>query len=692
MKKKKKNTSLLRDRGGIWILIVAAVILQATACIQYFYSREGLRKEAEHRATAELRRAELEIDVICTQVEMGVKTMALLAERNLQYPDSMFSITCLIQKETPNMVGAAIAFRENFYPQYGKWFEAYCGFQTQAQIGGASHDYFQSEWFHNGMTIDSCWWCEPYFDEAGAKEMLVSCSYPIRDKNGIVVGVALADVSLEHLQRISEYLQVYPNSYFSITSNTGIDIVPSPDTIPGRKYHIYTEDIDVNGWTINIIIPDDEIYGELKKVGLLVNILMILGFAILMFIMYHSAKNILNLVEINNQKQRMDKELTIAQNIQMAMLPKTFPPYADRQDLNIAGIVIPAKQVGGDLYDFHIRDNKLIFCIGDVSGKGVPAALVMAVTCSLFRTISAHESKPERIMTMLNDTMSESNDQNMFVTLFLGILDLTTNTLEYCNAGHNSPILLAGNRTEVLPSIPNLPLGVLSGFTFTGQSINFNPNDSLFLYTDGLTEAENKDKELYGEERMIEEIKKWDTYLTAEQQVIALQHSVSDFVGNAEQSDDLTMMSIRFLPTETSDGIANRQDNMKHRIVMRNDIQQIPTLAEWVEGLNIPEALNMTINLALEEAVTNVMLYAYPNANGSVIIDAEKTDGKIVFTISDTGIPFDPTKQKEADITLSAEERSIGGLGIHLVRQIMDSISYERKDDKNILTLVKNLF
>lgn len=692
MKKTKKNTGLLRDRGGIWILIVAALILQATACIQYFYSREGLRKEAEHRATAELRRAELEIDVICTQVEMGVKTMALLAERNLQYPDSMFSITCLIQKETPNMVGAAIAFKENFYPQYGKWFEAYCGYKTIAQIGNADHDYLKSEWFHNGMTIDSCWWCEPYFDEAGAKEMLVSCSYPIRDNDGNIVGVALADVSLEHLQRISEYLQVYPNSYFSITSNTGIDIVPSPDTIPGRKYHIYTEDIDVNGWTINIIIPDDEIYGELKKVGLLVNILMILGFAILMFIMYHSAKNILNLVEINNQKQRMDKELTIAQNIQMAMLPKTFPPYADRQDLNIAGIVIPAKQVGGDLYDFHIRDNKLIFCIGDVSGKGVPAALVMAVTCSLFRTISAHESKPERIMTMLNDTMSESNDQNMFVTLFLGILDLTTNTLEYCNAGHNSPILLAGNRTEVLPSIPNLPLGVLSGFTFTGQSINFNPNDSLFLYTDGLTEAENIYKELYGEERMIEEIKKWDTYLTAEQQVIALQHSVSDFVGNAEQSDDLTMMSIRFLPTETPDGIANRQDNTKHRIVMRNDIQQIPTLAEWVEGLNIPEALNMTINLALEEAVTNVMLYAYPNANGSVIIDAEKTDGKIVFTISDTGIPFDPTKQKEADITLSAEERSIGGLGIHLVRQIMDSISYERKDNKNILTLEKKLF
>ena len=126
-------------------------------------------------------------------------------------------------------------------------------------------------------------------------------------------------------------------------------------------------------------------------------------------------------------------------------------------------------------------------------------------------------------------------------------------------------------------------------------------------------------------------------------------------------------------------------------LVMRNDIQQIPTLSEWIDSIEMPEELNMPINLALEEAVSNVMLYAYPGANGQVLVEAEKTPQQIVFTITDSGIPFDPTQHKEADITLSVEEREIGGLGIHLVRQIMDDIRYERKDNKNILTLVKSL-
>jgi sigma-B regulation protein RsbU (phosphoserine phosphatase) len=167
-------------------------------------------------------------------------------------------------------------------------------------------------------------------------------------------------------------------------------------------------------------------------------------------------------------------------------------------------------------------------------------------------------------------------------------------------------------------------------------------------------------------------------------------NAVHAFVGKAEQSDDLTMLAVKWLPEEDSHG-GMGDKAVRHSIVMRNDIQQIPTLAEWVESLHIPDALNMTINLALEEAVTNVMLYAYPGENGKVLIEAEKTPQRITFTISDSGIPFDPTQRPEADITLPAEDRAIGGLGIHLVRQIMDDIHYERKDNRNILTLAKKL-
>ena len=158
----------------------------------------------------------------------------------------------------------------------------------------------------------------------------------------------------------------------------------------------------------------------------------------------------------------------------------------------------------------------------------------------------------------------------------------------------------------------------------------------------------------------------------------AMQQAVAEFVGDAEQSDDLTMFAVTLTGEHFS-------------LVMRNDIQQIPTLAEWIDTLGLPEQLSMPINLALEETVTNVMLYAYPGKSGQVLVEAEKSPEQVIFTITDSGVPFDPTKQKEADITLSVEERAIGGLGIHLVRQLMDDIRYERKDNKNILTLTKRI-
>ena len=153
---------------------------------------------------------------------------------------------------------------------------------------------------------------------------------------------------------------------------------------------------------------------------------------------------------INAEKGRMESELKIAHDIQMSMLPKTFPPYPERDDIDIYGQLMPAKEVGGDLYDFYIRDEKLFFCIGDVSGKGVPASLVMAVTQTLFRTISRRESQPDRIMTTINESIAEDNESNMFVTLFIGVLDLPTGRLRYCNAGHNAPVLI-GTEHGLLP-------------------------------------------------------------------------------------------------------------------------------------------------------------------------------------------------------------------------------------------------
>ena len=674
-------------RSGFWIIVVAAAVLELTACIQYFYSRAGLRAEAEMRAASELRKAELEIEKHTVEMEAAAKTLAMLAEKHVNCPDSIFAATRSIVQAIGNTSSVAVAYVPGYFPKKGRYFEA-CSSRISKdsiytrQIGSAEHDYTQLEWFRNGLTIDSCWWCEPYLDDSGSQTWVVSCSHPVHGRNGAVVAVVCVDLSLEYLQDMSEYLQIYPESFYSITSGTGEKIVPLPDTVPGRKYHIFEEEIDATGWHISIVIPDEIIYADLRRIGLFVSILMFIGLALLVFILYRSGKSIQQLLTVRGQQEKIEGELEIAQTIQRAMLPTVFPPFLDRLDLNIYGMVRPAKEIGGDLYDFYVRHDKLFFCIGDVSGKGVPAALVMATIRSLFRSITAHEEKADRIMQILNDSLSENNEQLMFVTLFLGVLDLESGELNYCNAGHNAPVIIDGHQAKEksIPVLPNLPLGIEPGFAFTAQAMQLHRDDTLFLYTDGLTEAANKRMELFSENRMMDVLAKVNG-LRPQQIVDSILTEVGRFVNGAEQSDDLTMLVIRY---------------QQSAIVMRNDIQQIPTLAEWIDGLGIPDEYNMPINLALEEIVTNVMLYAYPSSNeGKVFVEFVKAKGeageRLIFTITDSGIPFDPTQAPEVDTTLSAEDRDIGGLGIHLVRQLMDEIAYERSDNKNILTLVKNI-
>ncbi len=248
-----------------------------------------------------------------------------------------------------------------------------------------------------------------------------------------------------------------------------------------------------------------------------------------------------------SQKASIESELKIAHGIQMSMLPKTFPPYPERDDIDIFGQLTPAKAVGGDLFDFYIHDEKLFFCIGDVSGKGVPASLVMAVIRSLFRNVSAHVNEPHLIVGALNESMSENNELNMFATLFVGVLDLATGHLDYCNAGHDSPLLI-GQGVGSLPCDPNLPVGVMPDWQFTLQQVTLAPQTTIFLYTDGLNEAENILHAQFGDDRIISLA---ETLLNRGQNkpstiIQLMTDAVHDFVGQAEQSDDLTMLAIQY--------------------------------------------------------------------------------------------------------------------------------------------------
>ena len=246
-----------------------------------------------------------------------------------------------------------------------------------------------------------------------------------------------------------------------------------------------------------------------------------------------------------SEKASIENELKIAHGIQMSMLPKTYPAFPNRDDIDIFGMVTPAKAVGGDLYDFFIRDEKLFFCIGDVSGKGVPASLVMAVTRSLFRNIAAHTSAPQQMVKGINDSLSDNNETSMFVTLFVGVLDLATGCLDYSNAGHDMPLLLTGGEVIILSCDPNIPAGVMSDWTYTQQQIQLKRGTTIFLYTDGLNEAENISHQQFDMERVIATAKASSS--RPQELIAAMNAAVQQFVGDAEQSDDLTMFAIKLL-------------------------------------------------------------------------------------------------------------------------------------------------
>ena len=261
--------------------------------------------------------------------------------------------------------------------------------------------------------------------------------------------------------------------------------------------------------------------------------------------MQHSLSSYIDkLTTATAQRASLENELDIARKIQMAMLPKTYPPYPERNDIDIYGMLTPAKAVGGDMFDFVLRDDKLFFCVGDVSGKGLPSALWMAMIVAVFRTQVANEIRPEKIVTTLNDALSARNELMMFATFFLGVLDLTTGELTYCNAGHEAPLLLGGDQPEFLDIESNIPLGVMAEWNYKMQQKTLAPGTTLFLYTDGLTEAEGKDHAQFGKDNVVAVLNTPST--SAEILIGTVTDAVQNFVGDAEQSDDLTLFAISY--------------------------------------------------------------------------------------------------------------------------------------------------
>ncbi|MBR4756472.1 MAG: SpoIIE family protein phosphatase [Bacteroidales bacterium] len=715
--------------SGILLVMVAAITLEATSLIQYFYSHKEIRSGASSRAESQLEITRSQITDVLNQAEAAVRNSMWIAQWCIDSRDSLPRITYRVVDDNPVVVGSCIAFVPGYYEDIPllapyTFRDRNSGELRTISLATPEYDYPSQEWFSKALGCDSGYWSEPYVDEGGGDMLMTTFSMPIKDMSGRVAAILTADISLVWLTAMFGDVKVYPNAFTLMSSQTGKimvspiqsmimedniqDVIASMEgdtaafkaigrdllsgttgnkrvTFKGATDYIYYAPVERTGWMMSIVIPEDEIFGDMKKVSMRVWLLQLLGLLMLFLILRFVARNRVKYQALTEKKDRMENELKIASNIQKAMIPKSNNPFPDRKDIDLAAVLLPAREVGGDLYDFFIQKEKLFFCIGDVSGKGVPASLVMAVTRSLFRTVSSHQDSPGKIVKIMNDSMTEMNENNMFVTFFCGILDLETGHMRYCNAGHNSPVLMT-NVKENLDVVPNLPLGVMPGMVFQEQEMDMCYDDSIFLYTDGLTEAENRSFHLFGENRMLSVL---TTRRSAQGHLEAMEKSVEDFVGDAPKSDDLTMLFIHFM----NESIRN---DGRHHLVFRNDIREVSRLVGFVEevlaGKEHDPGVEAGINLALEEIMTNVIMYAYPEGtDGLGTLDAVAGEDSVEFTVTDDGMAFDPTAAPDVDITLNAEERNIGGLGIHMVRNIMDSLSYRRENGKNILTMIKKL-
>ena len=681
-------------KPNILMILVAVVTLEATALIQYYFSLKGIREEAVMRAESQLETSRVRIMDVVNQAEAAVRNSVWIARWCLDVPDSLQVVARRVVEDNPVVMGSTVALVPGYYTQHPLFSPYACregGRIVIKSLATEAYDYPSQEWFTKPLELGEGYWSEPYVDEGGGDVLMTTYSVPLEDYRGKTAAVLTADVSLDWLSQLVDSMQVYHNAYGVILSRQG-KLMVGPDSVgtDGVKVQEYTTQVERTGWTMSIVIPEDEIYGGIRRIGLFVKLLQLLGIGMLILILRVVTRNQLKYNQINEKKAAIERELSVASAIQKGMLPHYFPTYPDRDDVQLYASLTPAKDVGGDLFDFYIRDEKLFFCIGDVSGKGVPASLFMSVTRSIFRTVSARESMPDRIMSTLNETIADMNETNMFVTLFVGVLDLPTGRMRYCNAGHDAP-LLVGVGVGMLPCDANIPVGVMPSWKYTLQEAQVFTGTTIFLYTDGLTEAEDATHAQFQMQRVTD----------VAEQVLAEQHhepsqlvnrmtdAIHQFVGDAEQSDDLTMMAIQYIKQQ-------RDVKLCKSIVLPNDTQEVPRLAAFVdevcETVGFDATLTMQMNLAIEEAVVNVMNYAYlPGTHGDVTVEAQSNDVRLKFTIIDSGAPFDPTVKADADTSLSAEERPIGGLGIYLVRQLMDSINYERVDGHNVLTLRKKL-
>jgi sigma-B regulation protein RsbU (phosphoserine phosphatase) len=519
------------------------------------------------------------------------------------------------------------------------------------------------------------------------------------------------------------------------------DIDADSFTLDGVNYMRFGRYMD-NGWLLSIQIPENEIFAEVEEQNNRFSIIIAISSVVMLCLAYYLISRLVNapikrltsdvsrlalgnldtrieikskdelgqLAEVFNkmtsdlkksiderdrehaEKERIGAELNVAASIQASMLPCIFPPFPDRAEFDLYASMLPAKEVGGDFYDFYFIDkDNLAVVIADVSGKGVPAALFMVITKTLIKNCSFCRS-PKNVLESVNKKLCENNEADMFVTVFMGFYNIPSGRFVYVNAGHNPPLIKKhGGGYDFLETEHGYVLGWMKSAQYKANEITIGPGDVLYLYTDGVTEAMNGKDELFGEQRLVAALDA-NRDCPPKELLAAIKRAVDNFADGTEQADDITMLALKV------NGAAGRcedaPDNTVKKLEIRASLENLDMVLNFIntelEQRGCPQDIQGKIEVAVEEVFVNIVNYAYSPGVGDAVIFISAAD-KTVIRFEDTGKPYNPLDKPEPDLDKPLMERDIGGLGVFLVKKLMDNVEYTRIENKNVLVMTKEL-
>lgn len=703
------------------IMAVVLAMMAIIAGVVYYTVKEYMLDEAKERYRNMLLNSHEELRRHLSDVYVAVKNNAHDIERDLDHPDLMFDHLERIAKQNSTMSGCAILFEPKYYPSKGRVFipcarKDSTGKVVVSRIDSTYHGYFYDGWLKRQLRVDMADWTKAYFESkefAGSdkQHLLTTYAMPLHNRDGSRVALLAADMPLERLRdemmedvekMNAQFKGKKGHQAYSFVINQDSVYIIHPERermlrdtlktdcrmrgeqgaatciIDGEPSWIYYRKVKHVEWTMVIVVPDDVILFNGRMLNITILLTMIFGLLAIYLFCRHQIKEIAD--PFAAQKAALERELKIAHDIQMAMLPKALNTQQStpNNSIDLFASLTPARDVGGDLYDYFLSDNRFFFCIGDVTGKGVPAALLMALTRALFRSEARHKDSAAAIVETINNSLCEESSTDYFVTMFVGILDLTTGHLDYCNAGHEAPLLSAA----ALPVKPNLPIGALDDWSYEGQQAQLAPGDMLFLYTDGLSESKNSADEQLGRKHVLELARQHGSG-SPKQLVETMQQEVRRHAAEEEQSDDITLLAIRWEPDSQ---LSNHNCQLTMRATM-DDIDQMDAfIADAIQQAELNDSEGKRLRLAVEEAVANVINHGQATV---IRLHTMVDDNRLVLTIDDDGQPFDPTADSPTDMSIPADQRPAGGLGIMLIHQMADGLSYQRVEGHNVLKITK---